>query len=391
MQALLPLALLGILVCGASIAWRRKEISERRGHLLELTLVALFFLVPSVAEDIFASFACESFGYDDANATNTAAFDASERYFLRADFSIRCSYGSYSDPQYETIRTLALIFVALWPVGVPVLFLAVVHASQHHDVRRIASGFLTREYTTEFYWWEVLLLLKKLALTGFLFLVPQDLVFLRLVAALLVCITYLVLLLHAKPYRSPTTAMVAVGINVTLVFLFLTAVLIQIANVATPHQRFDLFGPVDIFWLTVTLLLFNLAVVVCAIALVLQQVRSALHQAQCSWVRYTDGEEVRLSLATGLEYHLFLSHSWATGQDQMRIIKERLNMLLPGTRVFLDVDEDGSAISSGSHLHSPRKLNLADLESIVATSAAVLVFCSRGYFQSKNCLREVCF
>ena len=28
-------------------------------------------------------------------------------------------------------------------------------------------------------------------------------------------------------------------------------------------------------------------------------------------------------------YHLFLSHVWATGQDQMRIVKERLREMVP--------------------------------------------------------------
>ncbi len=34
-------------------------------------------------------------------------------------------------------------------------------------------------------------------------------------------------------------------------------------------------------------------------------------------------------------YHLFLSHVWGTGQDQMRIIKQRLLEMVPGMRVFL--------------------------------------------------------
>ena len=75
------------------------------------------------------------------------------------------------------------------------------------------------------------------------------------------------------------------------------------------------------------------------------------------------------------QYHLFLSHHWGTGQDQMRVVKQRLLEVLPGARIFLDVDEPG--------------FEIGDLESYVARSRAVLVFCSRGYFQSKNCMREL--
>ena len=38
-------------------------------------------------------------------------------------------------------------------------------------------------------------------------------------------------------------------------------------------------------------------------------------------------------------YHTFLSHVWGTGQDQMRIIKQRLLEMMPTLSVFLDVDD----------------------------------------------------
>jgi len=73
-------------------------------------------------------------------------------------------------------------------------------------------------------------------------------------------------------------------------------------------------------------------------------------------------------------FHIFLSHVWATGQDQMRIIKQRLQEMIPELRVFLDVDD---------------LEDISNLEGYIERSAAVLVFCSRGYFKSKNCMREL--
>ena len=35
-------------------------------------------------------------------------------------------------------------------------------------------------------------------------------------------------------------------------------------------------------------------------------------------------------------FHIFLSHVWATGQDQMRVAKQRLLELLPDISVFLE-------------------------------------------------------
>ena len=38
-------------------------------------------------------------------------------------------------------------------------------------------------------------------------------------------------------------------------------------------------------------------------------------------------------------YHVFLSHTWAQGEEAMRTTKLRLLEMMPGLRVFLDVDE----------------------------------------------------
>jgi len=81
-----------------------------------------------------------------------------------------------------------------------------------------------------------------------------------------------------------------------------------------------------------------------------------------------------LSLLETTRYHLFLSHIWRTGQDQVAVIKRQLQLSLPGVRIFLDVD-DLSDISA--------------LETYIEKSTVVLIFLSQGYFVSTNCLREV--
>ena len=85
------------------------------------------------------------------------------------------------------------------------------------------------------------------------------------------------------------------------------------------------------------------------------------------------GRMVRLlPLAGHLKYHLFLSHVWSTGQDQMRIVKQRLLEMVPEIRVFLDVDDLKEGRGSED----------------VEVSQHVLIFISRGYFSSPNCMRE---
>ena len=64
---------------------------------------------------------------------------------------------------------------------------------------------------------------------------------------------------------------------------------------------------------------------------------------------------------------------WSSGQDQMSVVKRRLSSLLPEISIFLDVDD---------------LLEIGDLELYVEQSGCILIFVSRGYFYSTNCVRE---
>ena len=111
---------------------------------------------------------------------------------------------------------------------------------------------------------------------------------------------------------------------------------------------------------------------------------------------------------------LFLSHTWSSGQDQVAVIRRRLcSELLPGSRIFLDVEVHQLISILGtrpilaalcldpclacsprgdgeSEPRAPQDLDdTAHLEEHVEASTVVLVFLSRGYFLSANCLREV--
>ena len=78
---------------------------------------------------------------------------------------------------------------------------------------------------------------------------------------------------------------------------------------------------------------------------------------------------------TSLSFRFAPHHAvWSTGQDQMRIVKQRLVEMVPELAVFLDVDD---------------MEDISQLEGYVDRSQVILIFCSRGYFESKNCCREL--
>ena len=60
-------------------------------------------------------------------------------------------------------------------------------------------------------------------------------------------------------------------------------------------------------------------------------------------------------------------------QDQCAVIKRLLCLLLPGAKIFLDVDV---------------LADIGALEEYIDMTAVITIFASKGYFKSGNCLRE---
>ena len=74
----------------------------------------------------------------------------------------------------------------------------------------------------------------------------------------------------------------------------------------------------------------------------------SLHQKarRLRWSK--DDAEVKPSPLGSGNWHLFLSHVWSTGQDQVRIIKQRLLEMIPELQVFLDVDGEPAPCRPGN-------------------------------------------
>ena len=62
-----------------------------------------------------------------------------------------------------------------------------------------ATEFLHKEYAPMYFWWEVLPLLQRLALTGWVMLIPVEQDEWRILVGLLVTVAYLTLLQFVQP------------------------------------------------------------------------------------------------------------------------------------------------------------------------------------------------
>ena len=81
-----------------------------------------------------------------------------------------------------------------------------------------------------------------------------------------------------------------------------------------------------------------------------------------------------LVLEEGYKWALFLSHTWASAQDQCAVIKRQLTRMLPGISIFLDVDDLD---------------DINNLDEWIARSVVLLLFASDKYFTSWSCQNEI--
>ena len=155
---------------------------------LPASLIVAFCFTPAVSSSTFRAWYCLSFTYDDLE----------DHSFLAQDLSVRCD----GSPEHKDILTVAWILVAIWPIGMVVGYAALLIPCHYllsgemddSDLLH-ATRFLHRDYRPQYYWWEVVSLLQRTTLTGWLLLVEMDLQFIRLLMALNVSIFFLVAVL----------------------------------------------------------------------------------------------------------------------------------------------------------------------------------------------------
>jgi len=248
------------------------------------------------------------------------------------------------------------------------------------------------------YWWELVEMSRRLLLVGAYVVGPfHPGSTMQLALAALTCVIYLAIQMQMMPYRTHADNYLAAGCSLSLVVLFLTAIFYKFAMLTqvkdlqdrmSQEQREDfqlLSGP-----LTFVMIVSVVGTLILSAGLVLAQAGQHAREleqrrlaAKARRLRYVkDDEEVRApdwtheggSLMAKRYHNTFLSHVWGTGQDQMRIVKQRLLEMIPDLDVFLDVDD---------------LEEIGDLQGYIERTHTVLIFCSKGYFQSKNCMVEL--
>lgn len=262
--------------------------------------------------------------------------------------------------------------VALY-AGTLLLCRASLHARQHTPLVK-ATRFLHRDYRIDCFYWELIELNRRTILTGWVLLFPTDRTFLRLVVAQLLSIVSLTLLLCVQPYHriedngiASLDCVVNHQIRTSIVVFFLGAwfprstvlaaccqLTLAFSFIGAGYTRlFEDFIDKDVALTTVhrvmvfpstTSIVGPLIVLTTAMVVVMLAMMafSMLSERRLPIIRLqATGQPPRLTLAFGLKWQLFLSHTWATGQEymardsNMRMIRARFGLRTFATRPHL--------------------------------------------------------
>ena len=173
--------------------------------------------------------------------------------------------------------------------------------------------FTTRlydRYRVDTMWWELVEVTRKITLTGFLLLMPQDISFYRLVVALMLSVGYLALVQAARPFRRLDNAFMAIVASLTLTSTLLVAMYIKFYDDCLCAQ--NTLGSATPFSLSIWILCFNFGVIGVALLLVMQQIGEMARQPT---FRLRDGQRPQMVMAPKHRCHLFISHHWCVLHD----------------------------------------------------------------------------
>ena len=319
----------------------------------------LLVLYPTLCTKSFEIFSC------------VELFDQS---FLRADPGLMCETA-----EWWGWLTVSVVSIAIYCLGIPsVMFFCVSrYASLRNRQLTSSSAYwwrsriplLLSSYTYDAWWFESFDLIRKLLLASVVRLAWPDTA-LQLAFGTITALASLLIILVKNPYHKPRWQRLQTTIQLQLIMTYIAAT----ALFQDPRLPLPLHLDADEATDTEGLLLVSINCIGFA----------GLALFTCLSLHFVATHTGRLKDTHGLViiapppraqagFHLFLSHTWSFGQDQMRIVKERVNALIPGLRVFLDVD-DLKEGKGGEY---------------VDCSDHVLVFVTSSYFTSVNCMREL--
>jgi hypothetical protein len=160
--------------------------------VLPLGTGVTFLVVPSVSMRIFRSFLCDPIEFSKGIV----------RRYLVADLTLSCDSSGY-----ETTSAIAYVCIVIWPVGIPLMYGALLFGSRKAINEGVptslsrATEFLWSDYTVEAWWWEPLEMCRKLILVGWVLVIHDNAEQARVLVAIVTSVAFLALRFAVKPLK----------------------------------------------------------------------------------------------------------------------------------------------------------------------------------------------
>ena len=191
--------------------------------------------------------------------------------------------------------------------------------------------------------WELVEISRKLVLVGFLVLVRPGSM-LQLCLGVATSLLYLLIQLNAQPFRDQADNALALFTGTSLVVLFFSCILLRAGELAELEQvsailstdRMRAAYAVPMSFTVVVLSSSILLGLLLSVPLLLLAIRKESKMMVIRWV--SDQYRVVPRQLPAGRFHAFLSHVWSSSQDQAQTVKGQLRNLVPGIKIWLDVD-----------------------------------------------------
>jgi hypothetical protein len=229
---LLATCVLPLVLAAGALGYARYVASRDWWRVFtQIYLVILFCIYPGVSRKILTIFKCESFFVNVAGEQDCDDLgvwrddDACFQSFLRADYRLSCD-----DERYAAWSVFGGLMVALYPVGVPCLFWALLRRSVVHKAsagRTHELAFIKEAYKDEYYWWEVAEVLRKLFTTVMAVFFMEGSAS-QILVTLLVALAAFGCLLFYSPYLADDDNVVAAGAQMGIILASLSALCIKV-------------------------------------------------------------------------------------------------------------------------------------------------------------------
>lgn len=137
---------------------------------------------------------------------------------------------------HNNILAVAWVLVVIWPIGMVVLNAAVLFPCRNVILDETAAeskllhatAFLHQAYKPAYFWWDIASLIQRTVLTGWFLLIDLEQQFIRLLAALVVSLFFLVAVLACNPYKRKLDYAMAAACQLLFVCTFVGGIVVRL-------------------------------------------------------------------------------------------------------------------------------------------------------------------